>query len=164
MDWLKTLIGTPYVWWMPGDSFLGNCGPFWCSTGPIPSVEQIRQEGCNCAGLMNLLFRKLGRDPVGTTVEWFAALTGKEVRPADAVDFEEGTILLRAYSAPDDQGHIALVLAGGRLLHCYPSSGPRRGFDFPGVAIDESWKISDCWMSADGGYYTHICRPTAWLG
>ena len=160
LDWLMTLIGTPYVWWMPSDSVLGDCGPFWWSAGPVPAVERIRQEGCNCAGLMNLLFRKLGRVPLGTTVEWFAELEGVEQRTAEGTDFEEGTILLRPYSGPEDQGHIAMVLSGGRLLHCYPSTNvPRRGLDFPGIAIDESWKISDCWVSKEGGYYTHVCRP-----
>jgi cell wall-associated NlpC family hydrolase len=162
LAWCSSLVGTPYVWWMPGDSLLGNCGPFWWSEEARPSLSQIRHEGCNCAGLLNLLARRAGLKPMGTTVEWFEALDGKELRTSD--EFATGTLLLRPYTSPEDQGHVAVVLEGGRLLHCYPSSAlMKRGFDGPGVTIDETWRTSDCWLSEHGGYYTHICRPAAWV-
>ncbi len=164
LAWLLTLVGTDYIWWFPGDGVKGDCGPFWFAPGPVPSEERIRAEGCNCVGLFNLLFRKLGREPVGTTVDWFARLDKKQ-KIVGETDFPFGTILLRECRDEVDQGHIAIVLDDGQLLHCYPDSGiPRRGRVSPGVALDPSWKLSDTWLSEHGGFYTHFCIFRDWLG
>jgi len=59
------------------------------------------------------------------------------LEPFDATkSYPVGSLLLRRYRDPVDQGHLALIYNDGQLLHCYPVAG---------VTIDPSIKSShDC--------------------
>ncbi len=125
--YIQSLLGTPYVWWHSG-TILGDCKPFWNSNMPPPSCP----EGANCAGFVNLVCRHLGipipgvaeGDPwAGGTWYWFRHGDVYPVPPGSA-SYKPGTLLLRDYAdAEKDQGHIGIVLEGGRLAHCIPGDG-----------------------------------------
>ncbi len=138
--YIQTLVGTPYVWWHSGTT-LGDCAPFWTSNTPPPSSASPK--GANCAGFVNLVCRHLGI-PIpgvaegdawaGGTRYWFRHSNAYTVPPS--ASHKPGTILLRDYAdAEKDQGHIGVVLEGGRLAHCIPG----RGVIIEGFGGEDAW-------------------------
>ena len=181
----KSLVGTPYLWWFANekgdDSTLHGGAPTYASNDPVPTLKHIRENGCSCTGLINLIRRKL-RLPVpgiernfkysGGTWIWFHQLKKeKKLEPFDITQkYPKGTLLLRNYTNPNDQGHVAVVFSDNgdnilyeKLLHSYvndPSPVPHAKVS-PGVSIDKSIGKSHFWI--DAGYYTHVCLPHNWL-
>jgi hypothetical protein len=71
IEYAKAMIGAPYKYWHPNDIVREiNDGPFWASSGPLPSPEQVRASSCNCAGLINLMRRKVGLSIPGMEGGW----------------------------------------------------------------------------------------------
>lgn len=161
-NFIHKLIGTPYVWWREGDR-IDQKAPFWAENSTVPEIETIKTQGCNCAGFINLICRFLNLQIPGLSLDlpyaggtyvWFDYLNSfgvlEQFKPERNYPF--GTILLRGYSNPIDQGHVAFVLDDMRLAHCYPEKG---------IYIDESYYISHNWLPE--GYYTHVCLPQKWI-
>jgi len=129
---IAAILGTRYVWWVDGDSTTKADAPFYCKGAPSPEI--IKTAGCNCAGLINLLAHKAGfKIPgltegywyAGGTYAWTIFLRDKGVlEPFDPTKvYAAGSLLLREYRDPKDQGHLAVLLDKQRLLHCYPEAG-----------------------------------------
>lgn len=166
-----SLFDSPYVWWL-GESILGkDSGPFWSTNSPPPTLEIIQSQGVCCTGLLNLIRRHLGLYVPGTiSAHPFAGGTGcweeflmPHMETFDPTkDYPEGTLLFRPYKAFEDQGHIAILLEDGRLLHSYVNDpNPLTGFQSPGVTVDPTWKTSHHWLP--DGYYKFVAKPEAWL-
>jgi len=155
---------TPYVWWKDNESTLDKDTPFYCKK--IPDVSIIQQSGCNCAGLINLIHLSRGLTVPGTlrndyyaggTYSWYEYLNGiSALEPINTdSEYTSGSLLIRKYRSPDDQGHLAILYTTGKLLeqkllHCYPGAG---------IKIDDTVKESHNWIA--GGYYEYIC--VGWL-
>jgi hypothetical protein len=151
---------TPYVWWKDGESTLAAPAPFYCLN--IPDVQTIQSSGCNCAGLINLLQLSRGLPVPGVKTEmyyaggtyvWFDYLESVgALEPLDTgKSYPAGSMLLRKYRSPEDQGHVAVLYTGGplltqQLLHCYPDAG---------IKIDSTVQESHDWLPE--GYYEYIC-------
>jgi hypothetical protein len=160
--YIQELVGTKYVWWREGDDVTG-AAPFYAENAAAITVEHDRAEGCNCAGFLNLICRLMRvkipgiseKIPMaGGTYVWFSYLRERgllELFDASRT-YPPGTIVLRDYVDPEDQGHITFMMSGGRLAH----SGSENG-----IQVDESVQISHNWI--EGGYYTHICLPDAFI-
>ncbi len=180
-QFIKSIENTPYVWWREGDE-VGKKQPFWAENSVIPSIEEIKEKGCNCAGFINLICRFL-QTPIpgipsqrGLTTDclwlkdqegglkdqeewaggswyWFEYLknTNKLEIFDPNIEYPEGTLLLRPYTSPDDQGHLAIILTKNRIAHSFPEKG---------IQIEPSILISHNWIK--GGYYTHVCKPDMW--
>lgn len=149
MDFITTFIGVPYAWWMEGDSCLGNKGPFWAApaSAPFPTRQQLEQEGVCCAGLINLLCRHLGLEipgvaegdeHAGGTYAWEAHLRRAGVLTAaellDPATLAPGTLLLLPFESELQQGHLAIVVEAGYIVHSWCEDlPPRRGVMGPGV-------------------------------
>lgn len=163
MDIINELVNTtPYVWWQDGETTLAKDAPFYCRS--IPDSSIIQSSGCNCAGLINLLQLskglmvpgvQSGAYYAGGTYVWFDFLEDIEVlEPIDyQKEYPAGSLLLRKYRSPEDQGHLAVLYSSGilleqKLLHCYPDAG---------IKIDDTVRQSDCWLDEAGGYYEYIC-------
>ena len=167
----ETLVGTPYRWWL-GDQILGkDVGPFWATNGPPPPLDTIRTQGVCCTGVMNLMLRHIGvpvpgvneKDKLaGGTGAWENHLIG-HLEPIDITEnYTPGTLLFRPYQNFNDQGHIGVVLEGGRFLHSYTyEAEPIDGFTQPGCVIDESWRSSHAWNKH--GYYMYASSWYSWL-
>jgi len=156
---LKLVNNTPYTWWNPDEGTMDNEAPFYCQR--IPDILTIQKYGTNCAGLVNLL--QLSRGLIvpgvktnnyyaGGTYIWYQYLSSLGVlEPIDtSKEYPMGSLLLRRYTNPEDQGHLAILYTGGRLLqqklvHCYPEAG---------IKIN-SFKESHSWIK--NGYYEFIC-------
>ncbi len=116
----ESWIGTPYVWWKPGDRVFDVKEPFWTRDGPLPSPEELRAKGCNCAGFLNLVRRSVGMPAVGGTTDWWNAVEKEPFDPNET--YPVGTLFLASYVSPDDQGHLMLQGPNG-VLHSIPSLG-----------------------------------------
>jgi hypothetical protein len=161
MELVKELIDTvPYVWWKEGESTMEKEAPFYCKS--IPSIQTIQKEGCNCAGLINLIQLSNGLKVPGVQSEsiyaggtyvWYDFLDSLGLlEPIDRTkSYPEGSLLLRNYKTEEDQGHVAILYSSGplleqKLLHCYPDVG---------ITIDSTVNESDSWIT--GEYYERIC-------
>jgi len=161
MDFILKLVDkTPYVWWKDGQSTTAQPAPFYCKT--LPSHDHIIAEGTNCAGLINLL--QLSRNlPIpgvhinhlyaGGTYIWFEYLDaiGALIPIDTSASYPVGSLLVRKYRSPEDQGHVAVLYTSGplldqQLLHSYPDAG---------IKIDATVRQSHNWIAE--GYYEYIC-------
>jgi hypothetical protein len=160
--YIEKLVGTKYRWWREGDDVTG-AGPFYAKNDKPVDVAIVKEGGCNCAGFLNLICRFTGvkipgveeKIPMaGGTYVWFSYLNDRGLlEPFDADKiYPPGTIVLRDYVDPEDQGHIALIVSRGQLAHSDTENG---------IHVDESVLISHKWI--ESGYYTHVCLPEAFL-
>lgn len=161
-NYIQALIGTKYVWWREGDDVTFR-PPFYAENKKVVPSEIVKQEGCNCAGFVNLICRFLNlKIPgiqenipmAGGTYVWFSYLAEHNLLesfdPTKTYPF--GTIVLRNYQNPEDQGHITLIISNGQLAHSDSENG---------IHVDESVLISHNWIPE--GYYTHVCLPSAFI-
>jgi hypothetical protein len=161
-DYIQALIGTKYVWWREGDDVTSKA-PFYAKNSNAVPAEIVKQYGCNCAGFVNLICRLMNvKIPgiqehipmAGGTYVWFSYLAEQGLLesfdPTKSYPF--GTLVLRNYVNPEDQGHITLIISNGQLAH----SGSENG-----IHVDESVLISHNWIPE--GYYTHVCLPSAFM-
>lgn len=143
----ESLLGVPYQWWREGDRCLGDFPPFYAADGPAPA----RPPALNCAGFINCLARfagcpipgvAAGHWYAGGTYAWYEALAPKCVAIASIDEPPPGALLIRRFRDEADQGHLAVVWTGGRIIHCWPGRG---------VVIE----------SAPTDYFEYVC--TDWL-
>lgn len=144
MDYALSLIGTAYIGWAPGEPLYDEGPSFWFAQGPPPPAQEVRKKGVCCAGLINLMRRAVGLFPIGTTVDYEAYLRDKSTPYDPAVEYPIGTLLGRPFHDVEDQGHVAVVIAPGQVLHSWTVGG---------VQISEI--VPD--------YYTWSCPPEAYL-
>jgi cell wall-associated NlpC family hydrolase len=149
----KTFLGIPYRAWNPEQSCLGDHGPFWAFPGAVPHLQIVQKEQMNCAGFINLLCRKQGKPipgvaeasyTAGGTGDWYLFLKEKLICYDPTVVYPAGTLLLRRYRNEEDQGHLAVSLGDGTVLHSWTTQG---------VAIDTTFP----------DYYEFSCRPEDWI-
>lgn len=167
MEQLLPLVNkTHYVWWKDGEPTSAKPAPFYCAS--TVNLEYIKIHGCNCAGLLNLLAHVKG-SPVpgvksnifyaGGTYVWHSYLESiGALQPIDiSKTYPKGSLLLRRYEDPENQGHVALIYEDAtcsqstfleqKLLHCYPDKG---------ISIDDQARSSHNWHT--DGYYEY-CVP-----
>lgn len=160
-DFINKLIGTPYIWWKD-NTHITSSSPFWVEDSLPPDINIIQKYGCNNIGLMNLICRYLQLhipylgyiSNAGSINIWLSHLKDNGFLEGFNITYNylPGTLLIRPYSSPLDEGYIAIVLKDGKLAHCSPDKG---------IVIDDSYYISHNWLPE--GYYTHICRPEKWF-
>ena len=173
-EYLDKIIGTPYSWWTGGT--VPDGAPAWARNGEPPSPANVKGTSCFCAGVTNLARRAVGLEiPTlgnpnydGGIVAYFGAT---EAAPAGfprqgyferqgklrRFDLEEArrpwTLIGRKYRNVKDQGHVAIVLPGGKVLQSYDAGGGR-----PGINTNATLE-----QSHDGGYYEVMVRAEDWL-
>jgi len=164
MSYIQDLIGAPYVWWQDGESMFNTLAPFYCSEEPV-SAEYVKQHGCNCAGLINII-ATLSNSLIpgfaekdyyaGGTYAWFEYLSKRGLlQPLTMKSYPAGTLLFRKYRNPEDQGHVAILYTSGplleqKLLHSYAAAG---------IKIDSTVAESHNWVPE--GYYEYASEN--WL-
>jgi hypothetical protein len=183
LDFITQLIGTKYLFWHPGNKLIKDDGPFWSYNGPVPDISTIKNNSCCCVGVINLMRRKLGltvpyvkegyEDYAGGTAAWFKYLkVNNRIEELDITKkYPIGTMFLRNYVSPSDQGHVAILISNDRgnlldeiILHSYSYDtfdDSKFNKSFPGITTT-LFRHSHYCMD-DVGYYTHICLPDNWL-
>lgn len=162
IDYAKSLIGVPYVWWDGKNIPVADVAPFYVCDSSPPTNEFVRMNGCCCTGLINLMRRRVELEipksckyPGGTGA-WLSYLKRKRMlKPYNSDEkYPGGTLLVRPYDDYSDQGHVAVLLDDGNVIHCYPDDPtPSPGFHSPGVTITPV--LDD--------YYKYQCSPEKWL-
>jgi hypothetical protein len=183
MSFITLLVGTKYSYWHPGDTLIKDSGPFWAYNGPVPDIHTIRSDSCCCVGVTNLMRRKLGlsvpyvkegySDYAGGTAAWFKYLTlDNRLEELDIKKkYPIGTMFLRNYHSPTDQGHVAVLstdhhssLLDEVIIQSYsnePYDDNKFNKSDPGVTTTV-FRYSHYCLD-DIGYYTHVCLPENWL-
>ena len=161
----SSLEGIPYGWWGGNDIEPGP--PMWSKNEKLPDLRTITS--CNCAGLVNLLLRKIGK-PIPHSPCCGVGGTGAYVSyyrdtlcvalPFDIrVNYPTGTLLLRDFRDRVDQGHVAVLLdckgPKSRVLQSFAHSSRTTS---PG--INSSYTLAE---SHAGYYYEYAVPPTDWL-
>jgi hypothetical protein len=173
-DYLDKIVGTPYSWWTGGT--VPDGAPVWAKNGEPPQPADVRSTSCCDTGVTNLARRAVGLEiPTlgnqnfdGGIVAYFgAADSAPPSFPREGYferqgklrrfDLEEAqrpwTLIGRKYRNVSDQGHVAIVISGGKVLQSYDAGGGR-----PGVNKDATLEQSHA-----GGYYEVMVRAEDWL-
>lgn len=180
----KKLVGTPYKYWHPGDKMIVDKGPFWAWNAKAPEPEEVKTDTCACTGVLNLMRRKLGLSVpgvneelyyAGSTYGWYLYLEeeGRLEKFDINVKYPKGTLLLRNYLSPTDQGHAAVIITEGKSNVLYEKIIQSYSDDFysetdfsksgPGITITPTLGMSHFSTPDKEGYYTHVCLPYNWL-
>ncbi len=88
----------------------------------------------NCAGFLNLICRKFGLEipgakekhfyAGGTRSWWLSFERTGQLKPFNPTQsYSPGTLLLRDFRSEEDQGHIAIVFDGTKIIHSWPEKG-----------------------------------------
>ena len=154
-----------------------NTSPLWCCDEELPSIDIIKREGMNCAGLINLMRRKAGlsvlvlkpdrKNVLGGTDDWFKYLNSKDrLQPFDIkASYPRGTMLLRDYNFIDE-GHLAVIYKRSEQGVLVSSVIHSDGYSRNKVVIDTCVGKSHFAQrngTTNTGHYTHICLPENWL-
>ena len=135
----------------------------WTASGPPPSAEAVRAGGANGSGLANLMLRAVGKrppsDPVagtGGTGAYGRVYATVAVPFNPRTSYPEGTLLGRRYRDTNDQGHVAIVTADGRVLQSFAD-----GVDSTSPGVNRTYTVLE---SNGAGYYEYAVLPEDWLG
>ena len=166
ISFAETLLDTKYTWWIDGDTTSDNHYPFY--------ITKVKD---NCAGFINLLRLNLGLDIKGSgdykggTYCWHNYF--KENNMLEEFDIHKtypiGSLLIREYSDPEDQGHVAVLYKKSKgkneesiyycdIIHAY-SEGEYP--DSTGKVGTTNTSVSH--FSISTGYYNYIVLPKDWL-
>ena len=162
IDYAKSLIGTPYVWWAEGDK-IGKDAPFYHGIGKLPTIAYIKKYGTNCGGFINLVARFAGKKSHAGTGGWYDFLKKRKVLKKfnPNKEYPVGTLLVRGFTCEADQGQVGIVLDKTYIIHSYVNrSKITKGKLSPGVAI-QKMSISHHWKK--DGLYKYYCLPEDWL-
>ena len=167
LTFAESLIGVKYTLWK-GGPLSKEPYPFYINE--IPNIEYIKQNGINCAGFINLLRLKSGKDVPGNgdyrggTFSWFNHF--KEKNCLEVFDYRKryplGTLFMREYRSIKDQGHCAVLYEldkndlwlNNKIIHSYnDENGGTVGLSVLGHSH----------YSIPEGYYEYIILPENWL-
>lgn len=94
----------------------------------IAPLNQLRLQGINCAGFINLLIHYSGKEippstqtdiPRGGTGHWYHILSHNNVHQPN-LSYPIGTLPFRKYRCIVDQGHMAVVISEiNEVIHAY---------------------------------------------
>ncbi|MDQ3236518.1 MAG: hypothetical protein M3Q54_03140 [Actinomycetota bacterium] len=173
-DYLNKILGTRYTWWRSG--IVPERGPAWGRNGAPPSPAEVKAEGCFCAGVATLARRAVGL-PVptlgnanydGGVVAYFGSTNAAPPDFPRQGYFEKHgrqrpfnlekarrpwTLIGRKYRNVKDQGHVAIVIPGGKVLQSYDDKDGR-----PGVNDDVTLEGSHT-----NDYYEVMVYAEDWL-
>lgn len=182
IKYAKSLIGIKYSYWTLKKEKDGKFNMMYNdSNDKVPPIEEVKKNGINCAGLINLMRRKVGlkvKDVVaaknaidGGTYAWFSYLNKK--KKLHKFNYKEkypkGTLLIRKYANEKDQGHVAVVMENksqsmySKLIHAWTYESYSKGKKFFEPGVDNTITVGQSHFHNGTGYYTHYCLPEDWL-
>lgn len=173
LDYVIPAVGrTDYRWWTSG--IVPDGPPAYAVSLPAPDIDYVIREGIFCAGVANIMLRRVGkRIPTrgdhrfdgGTVAYWGNSTFGPgyftghdepfilEKAKRWARETQSGVLLGRRYrDANHDQGHVAILLPSGYVLQAFPNNwGPDLNWDY---TIEQSHA---------GWYYERMAHPRQWI-
>jgi hypothetical protein len=182
LEYGQSIVGTKYGAWDGEVNTRGDKGPFWAYDADPPAPSTVRRKKCNCAGLINLMRRKL-KLPVpmdetdvygGTVGDWYYYLKrAKKLKLFNPLEsYPPGTLLLSKDVNLDVQGHLAVVIKSdphdaykSKIIHSF-SNDAGVGDTEPGVCITEVGYIYFRLRYLEGkinSSFQYVCLPENWL-
>jgi len=163
LDFGVSLIRTPYDYWKGGNNQTN--APMFAKNGPIPDRNEITS--VNCAGLINLIIRYIGKelpfknDEIGGTSAYAYYYRGVAV-PFDITNrYPKGTLIIRDYRDINDQGHVAIILDdNGEKALVLQSHVEGPFFESTSPGVNNKYTLEE---SHDGNYYELAVLPKDWL-
>ena len=168
MTFAESLLDVPYTLWEIDESYTRDV--FYCDS--IPPIEELRSNGINCAGFINLLMLYSGKSipesqnialPRGGTGHWFQEFSARKSLSSYCYSYYPvGTLLFRHYRNLIDQGHFAVIYKSNpdpnkvQIIHAY--SGGVRGGASGKVGITPLVN-----SVATKGYYDYAILPPDWI-
>jgi hypothetical protein len=162
-----------YGWWHSG--IIPDGPPAYAVNKPAPDNDNLKGKKVFCAGVANLMLRRVGKKiPTlgnadfdgGTGAYWGGSfgrayyaneMVGFSVKRAKnwARDTRKCVLIGRRYrNSNHDQGHVAILLPSGFVLQSFPSGGTLE----PGLNWDYTIE-----QSHQGGYYEFMVHPSEFL-
>jgi hypothetical protein len=172
INFIYSLIGTKYSWWMNNDDMRVNEEPSYSINTNVPTKSYIKKHSINCVGVINLMRRINNLDipgsnnpnykyPGGTYI-WYQYLKNKKKLEKFNINkiYPRGTLLLKKYINYYNQGHVAIIYRSSKIntkiIHSYSyESLPNKNLNNPGIIIEP---LNDYLH-----FFTHICLPQDWL-
>lgn len=163
LDYINQLVGQmKYGWWTSGP--VPNGAPAYAVNQRYPAVSDLRGQRVFCAGVGNLMRRRVGKtvptygnpDFDGGTLAWWTYYEDFRI-PFSLRAVKRGDLLLRPFANSSDQGHWALALGdgpGARVLQSFASDGAGN----PG--LNKTYTVEE---SHDGFYYKALVRAYDWI-
>lgn len=167
LKYVSNFYGVPYGWWTDGP--VPDKSPAWAVNAPAPSIEEVRRGTIFCAGLSNLMLRRVGKKIPYTSADtrWDGGtLAYGEYYKKVAEKFNpnkkypRGTLIGRYYRNPSStqdsrngQGHVAIILGNGKVFQSYDAGGGK-----PGVN-----QLATVAQSHNGWFYEYAVLPKNWL-
>ena len=167
LKYAKSLMGVKYTWWKCGSTTQKD-HPFYVDK--LPTKKYLKENGINCAGLINLLRLKVGKEVPGKgnekggTVAWLKFLKKKDVLEKFNYTnkYPVGTLFIRKYRNVKDQGHVAVfysqsedkMLLHGKIIHAYAYGNKGK------VGLTP---LGYSHFSIPEGYYEYAIKPENWL-
>uniref|UniRef100_A0A6C0J9E8 Peptidase C51 domain-containing protein n=1 Tax=viral metagenome TaxID=1070528 RepID=A0A6C0J9E8_9ZZZZ len=164
------LIGTPYGYWLGGEN--QECAPMFAKNGPSPNKEEITS--LNCAGLVNLILRSVGKElpfvasndkcieySIGGTEAYAEYYKDKAIKFNIETNYPSGSLLIRGFRNIDDQGHVAIIIEEkGKQSLILQSHVDGEFFESTTPGVNALYTLEE---SHNNGYYEFIVLPKDWL-
>lgn len=166
LTYLQPAVGhARYIWWTSGAVPEGP--PAYAANKPAPDIETVEKGGIFCAGVPNLMLRRVGKRVAtygnhnfdGGTLAYQEYFRGFS-EPFDldralhvAANERSGVLIGRPFRSSLDQGHVAVVLPSGYLLQSYDEANGNPGLN---------WNIPTA-VSVRYWTPTYMVRPENWI-
>ena len=173
LRYIEPAIGRmPYGWWTSGA--VPDGAPAYAINAPAPPIRELFGRTIFCAGVPNLMLRRVGkRIPTrgnasfdgGVGAYFWSSLYGPGYftgydEPFDlekakrwARESRSGVLIGRFYRGSRDQGHVAVLLPSGYVLQSYDGGNGR-----PGLNWQHTVEASHA-----GWYYETMCHSSQWI-
>ena len=152
----------------PPNPYIDEPSYYINTNAPLPKLNELKKEGINCSGLVNLARRKIGLEIagnikgrrkynfIGNTQAWFKYL--KDNNRLEKIDinkkYPKGTLLLKNYT-PKTNGHISIVYDNSmNIIHTQNHNPDKKTHKVLIQSFESDYKYKK---------YTHICYPKNWI-
>ena len=186
LNWAYKLIGVKYVWVCNSEYMLINHIPMYGVFTKLPTIEFIKNSGCNCVGLINLLRLKNNKNipghnnkkivisnSVGSLGLWIYELNKhKFLSKYDKnLSYEIGTLLIKPTNF-NTYGHMAIIVGHNKILHSYTNDiVPNEMLSDESrlkTLLSETCRVKTqtpglCITDINDFTFNYTCSPLTWL-
>lgn len=171
----KHLLNIKYRWANNGYSIVSQS---MYNFTDLPDIDYIKETGCNCIGLINLMRLKNNKhlpgfnnnmlieaNLVGSVAVWYKYLKN-DFKPFDInSNYPIGTLLIKKSGTNTRYGHVAIISDHNTILHSYPEEYQEYSSELlePGICMDNLNLINNIWKDKLNNFFDYSCDPNIWL-
>lgn len=174
LHYAETLLNIPYSGWSDNNSTEKELHPFYVKS--LPKLEYLKEKGINCAGFINIIIHKIGKNIqgkgkyIGGTRQWYLYFKNNKMLKNFEYNhkYPLGTLFIRNYRNKTDEGHMAILYKYNKkkklkdsILHAYIIHAYNNSQENGGKVGITNLGFSH--FSISEGYYDNIVLPQDWL-